>query len=53
VAQTFKETDVNTGEETKQPIDENEQKEESRSLENPRTAVNPETAKKKNNFTRH
>jgi hypothetical protein len=50
VAKTFKVTNVNTEEETTQPIDENEQKEESRSLENPQTAENPELDKIKTEF---
>jgi hypothetical protein len=42
VAETFKVTNVNTEEEITQPIDENEQNEESRSLENPQTTENPQ-----------
>jgi hypothetical protein len=48
VAETFKVTNVNTVEETIQPIDKNEQTEESRSLENPHTTENPELDKLKN-----
>ena len=50
VAETFKVTNVNTEEETTRPTDENEQKEESRSLENPQTAENPELDKIKAEF---
>jgi hypothetical protein len=50
VAETFKVTNVNTEEETTQPIDKNEQKEESQSLENPQTAENPELDKIKTEF---
>jgi hypothetical protein len=48
VAETFKETNVNTEEEATQPTDENEQKEDSRRLEHPPTAENPELDKVKN-----
>jgi hypothetical protein len=47
VTETFKATNVNTEEETTQPIDE---KEESRSLENPQNAENPELDKIKTEF---
>ena len=50
VAETFKVTNVNTEKETTQPIDENEQKEEGRSLENPQTTENPELNKIKTEF---
>jgi hypothetical protein len=42
VAETFKEENVNSEEETTQPTDENEQKEDTRRLEHPLTAENPE-----------
>jgi hypothetical protein len=50
VAETFKVTNVNTVEETIQPIDENERTEESRSLKNPQTTENPELDKLKTEF---
>jgi hypothetical protein len=42
VAETLKATNINTEEEITQPSDENEQKEESRRLDNAQTAENPE-----------
>ena len=47
MAETFKETNVNTDEETTQPTDANR---ESQSLENPQTAENPELDKIKIEF---
>ena len=47
MAETFKETNVNTDEETTQPTDANR---ESRSLENPQIAENPELDKIKIEF---
>jgi hypothetical protein len=50
VAKTFKATNVNMEEEITQSIDENEQKEESQSLENTQTAENQELDKIKTEF---
>jgi len=50
VAETFKEADVNSEKETTQPIDEIEQKEDSRRLEHPPIAENPELDKIKIEF---
>ena len=47
MAETFKETNVNTDEETTQPTDANR---ENQSLENPQTAENPELDKIKIEF---
>jgi hypothetical protein len=48
VAEIFMEKNVNTEEETTQPTDENEQKEDSRRLEQPPTVDNTELDKLKN-----
>jgi len=50
VAENIKEANVIAEEETTQPIDENEQKEDSRSLEHQLTAENPELDKIKIEF---
>jgi len=48
VVENFIERNLNTEEETTQPTDENEQKENSRRLEQPPTVDNPELDKVKN-----
>jgi hypothetical protein len=50
LAETFKVTNLNTEEDTTQPIDENEQKEENQSLKSPQTAENPELDTLKTEF---
>jgi hypothetical protein len=50
VAETFKVKNLNREEDTTQLIDENEQKQESRSLESPQTAENPDLATIKAEF---
>ena len=50
MAETFKEANVNAEEETTQPTDENEQKEDSRRFEHPQPAENPELDKIKIEF---
>ena len=50
MAENFKEANVNSEEETTQPTDENEQKEDSRRLEHPPAAENPELDKIKIEF---
>jgi len=49
-AENFKEANVNSEEETTQPTDENQQKENSRRLEHPLTAENPVLEKTKAEF---
>ena len=50
MAENFKEANVNSEEETTQPTDENEQKEDNRRLEHPPAAKKPELDKIKIEF---
>jgi len=50
VAETFKEANLNAKDETTQPTDENEQKEDRRSVDYPPAAENPELDKIKTEF---